>query len=60
MTHRGAGIKITEWEDMEITSPYKHIKSASTCGKFSQKTSWKLADKLLYNQSCKKDFQVTW
>ena len=26
MTHRGAGIKMAEWENMEITSPYKHIK----------------------------------
>ena len=23
---------MAEWEDMEITSPYKQIRSASTCG----------------------------
>ena len=37
MTHRGAGIKMAEWENMEITSPYKHIKHLPV-EQFSEKT----------------------
>lgn len=27
-------IKVMEYEDMELTSPHKHIKNTSTCGTF--------------------------
>ena len=46
---------MAEEEDMELTCPHRYIKNISTCGKFSQKTNWKLAENHLYKKSCKKD-----
>lgn len=37
--------------------PHKHVNNESTCGTVSQNTVWKLAEDLLYNQSCKTDLQ---
>ena len=47
--------KVTEQEDMELTSPHEHIKNNLHVEQFSLKTNWKLAEGLLYNQDFKKD-----
>ena len=44
-----------KWEDMELTSLHRPIKMHLHMNQFSQKTSRKLAERILYNQGCKKD-----
>ena len=44
-----------EQEDVELTSPHKHIKIHLHV----EQLSWKLTEELLYKQSCKKDLHTT-
>ena len=50
---------MVEEEDMELTSPYKHIKTTSTCGIILTENELETGKELLYNKSCKKVFHVT-
>ena len=45
---------------MELTSPTNASNIHLHVEQFSQKTNWKLAEDLFYNQSCKKDLHITW
>lgn len=43
---------MVEQEDVELTSPYKHIKNME---QFSLTINWRLAERLLHNQGCEKN-----
>ena len=43
---------------MGLTSPNKHIKMHLNVEKFSLKTNWKLAERLLHSQGCRKDTNI--
>ena len=47
------------WRRRMWNSPLPTSKIHLLVEQFSQKTNWKLAEDLLYNQSCKKDPHVT-
>lgn len=50
---------MAEQEEMELISPTNASNMHLHVEQLSQKTDWKLARDLFYNQSCKENFHVT-